>query len=722
MKNCIRPITALLCLLLTVCPAIAADDEGAGALGAELLEAMMTADAGEAAPTGYVVSNLWLEDGKPLSEDALWRHFMHGVTDEKATVIAWDSLLTDKPSQDIWFSPDDLLDCELKAANLPTVRLRAGQSLTFRQPVLAPESLEPLKGKTLRFFIWLKGEACGQGVSLWDGAPVATFILKDALGNQTAVYASPFKTRGTFPWHCYNTTVAIPGDINTGSGKTAAAGADAESGEAIASLLISSLDDFGDDSLPSAPGLYLSLKNPVSGTACFTALSWEVLPDETNDYEPPKADPATGSLAPNPDYDEYPMHFFFGLAGNQPWNFLRGNDLNLNLTTIDGLRQYVNANKDDWFAFQHVIAALAAAYGTGEALKLLPPMEDGWLDTLRGLVLSLQDEKTGLWLVNGKPSILATASVVANGFTAKTLPRQDLAASDTPWACRLGAEIPHAALLAKSLLNARTGAGQAKVYWNRFAFHEDAAENSDFLTDIDLGSTAAAIQLLQAIAATSDDDALKAEISQAADQAVAFVMQNLLQDNGLWLTSNRTVHPDNAAFLPTLLDASAWAESRPWADAPAQNLNAAVQPDGSLFFTWQAKNDACVAVRLYAAPVDAVPETIGDNQLLGVINRHGARLTGLDPLVALGLIENAMRQRWNCGYYEAGARYLQWKKGQLGGRLICSFENENLSIPKARIARIRRNEAYASGVKFYGAAVSQTGRRSALVPLCEIKD
>lgn len=717
-----RLFLAIACIFLNAGLVTAfADDEATIEIGDELFDAMMSIseDNGSTANVGnYSIHNYWLQDAE--TEALPLRHFfMHGLTDEKATVIPWDSLLLDAQAQNLWFDPDEPLAIEAKSADLPTVKLTAGQSLTFRQPVLTIEKLNDLKGQKIRFFIWLKGERCGFGTNLWNGAPAVTFILKDALGNQVSIVKSPFKTRGSFPWFCYHLSVAVPADFNAKISKQTKGDAEGATGqEALASLLMSNLDDFDEDSLPPGGGLYLSLKNPASGTARFTALSWEIESEENTPAPGQLADPEYGSLAPNPVYDELPMHFFFGTPVI-PWNFINGNENIPKLTSADNLKEYFKQYKDDWFHCQYGFAQLASFVGIGREMHLIPDVDSDWLDTISQEILALQDKKTGLWLVAGKPSLLVTEQIISHGFTPKTLAHSDRPAIETPWNAMLGSTVPNAELLAKSILEARITVAKKPVYWNRFAFNADSATDNAPADNIDLGSTAAALNILQTIAASTENAELQKKIREAVATAVDYVLQNMIQENGLWYSSSHTTMLGHDAFLPTILNNSDWAEATPWPKAPAQTLSASIRSNGDFFMTWKPQDDGCNSIRIFAAPIEAEPATIGDANLIGILNLQNAAPAKTDPYLLATKIQAATRLAWNLDFRALGADYLFWKLGQLGGRFIVSIENDNLTIPKARIARLMKQPGCENGIKFYAAGVNGAGQQSPLVPLCE---
>jgi len=675
----------------------------------------------------FTIENKWLRTRRKTTvHPENWRYFMHGIKDCDARPIPWSILLPENNLQQHWFDKSVSLETPIKSANLPVIKLDAKQELLLRQPVLTIDELRALRGYNLRFFIWIKGQDCGLDGNLWDSAPALEFNLRDCLNNQVTTVPSFFKTRGTFPWFCYNLNVMIPRLLTVGKeGKTTSSasanvalpGADTDEDD-LQEIFDQEILSSSNLQFPDGGGLFLTLKNPGQGQVWFTALSWELVrADNTPASKDDMADPQTGSLAPNPDHDEFPMHVFFGLSAKHKWSFLKLAD-GTDLATNAGLVKYLKTYGNDWFHLQQGIPVLAYVHNTGTVLDQLPPFEDGWLKTLQEQLILLQDPETGLWKCNGHPDILASEAIVRNNFSPKSHGRPDRPAIDTPWLSTNGAALEHGDKIAAALLAARTGRNGQPVAWSRYAFQEPAVVPFDQQGAADLGTTTAALSLLQAVASQTEDEQLKDTIATAVNAATKYVLDNFCFDNGLWRLNENDVTPTVGAFLPTCLEQTNLAEPKVWLNAPEPDADLEFNNKGELVCTWKSRTAAQKALRIYAAPGDMEEVQINESHLLGILNQKTSRFSQLDPMLALVKIQNAARQRWNLDFATAGADYLAWKTASLSPRLVCDDSGaKRLVIPKEKkkpADDAENAEETPTSMKYYVAVVNASGQLSPL--------
>ena len=187
--------------------------------------------------------------------------FMHGAKDTGATALSLAELAgADQASL-------------IEAEGLPDGAKGTGlialsnQSITFKNPVIPNEKIGDFSGKILRFYVWIKADGL-VAKNLWFDAPTITLDLDDDYGATLVHASSLFKTRGTYPWHCYYVDVKLPQHI-TISGKAANALSDD-----LQALLDAAGDTFGDgDVTLTQPGLYLTLSAMGEGTATFGGIS-----------------------------------------------------------------------------------------------------------------------------------------------------------------------------------------------------------------------------------------------------------------------------------------------------------------------------------------------------------------------------------------------------------------------------------------------------------------
>ena len=671
-------------------------------------QATFSADGVSVTVNSWKSENLWMSKrgASALKGSDIRRFFMHGFRDHKATPVAWQQLFLEEKDAEAWMDSAESLNNPVKSSNFPVLRLEGQKTLVLPKPLLDIPALASLKGRKLRFFVWLKGENCGQDRSLWDAAPSLTLSLKDSLNNLISNEGSLFKTRGTFPWFCYYLEIEIPALLNTTLIEKKAETEEEASGLQL-DLMVALLDPalVAIPRLPDGGGLYLTLRNPGGGKAWFSTFAWEIA-DKVNSLPITDwADPVSGSRAPNPDYDELPMHLFFGIDPDKPWTFLQGNKAFADLTTIKGLDQYLKKARQDWFHMQYGVANLGYLQATGTVLKQTGTFEDGWRDMLRDQIIALQNQTSGLWA----DSLMVTHAVVNNCFNPKTLPRSDRPQEETPWLNVSANGLPNTGALLNSLLNARLkdpATGKAKA-WNRFAFQPEAIGAGQRDKICDLGATSAAVRLLAQIAAQTKISNERELALTAIRDAWEYTMSNFVTPNYLWKQDDLSLSVTSPAFMLPLLEASQWLEPRLNTNLPTPACVASEAPDSKYRVHWNDKKTPFASLRIYAAAEDLAPEKLTEKHLIGILNRSTRSPLSSDPLCSLQTLAAAAKNRWGITLDSEGAAYLEEKLASIPKNLTIADGGSEIIFP---IPTPAENQA---PLKYYLNAVTPYGEMTA---------
>ncbi len=662
----------------------------------------------------FRAENLWMRrrGSAALKASDTWRFFMHGFRDHKAIPLTWQQLFTQEKGADPWIDPEQTLNNSVKSSNFPVLLLEGQKTLVLPKPLLDIPLLATLKGRTLRFFIWLKGEKCGQDRLLWNGAPTLTLSLKDSLNNLISTEGSLFKTRGTFPWFCYYLEIEIPALLNTTIIEKQAE-SEGESAGLQLDLMVAMLDPAlaAIPRLPDGGGLYLTLSNLGGGKAWFSTLSWEIA-DKVNSLPKSEwADPVSGSRAPNPDYDEFPMHLFFGIDPEKHWTFLEGNRTCPDLTTLKGLEQYLQIAAKDWFHMQYGVANLGYLQATGAVLKQTGTFEKGWREMLRDQVIALQNQATGLWGAGGTDSLMVTHAIVSNCFSPKTLPRSDRLQEETPWLSVCPQGLPNTGALLNSLLNARLkdpNTGKPKA-WNRFAFQPEYLGAGQRDNICDLGATSAAGRLLAQIAAQTIIRNEKETALHAIRETWEYAMNNFVTPEYLWKQNDLSLTVTSSAFMLPLLEATQWLEPQFSPELTAPATETAELPGDKYRVRWIDKKTAFASLRIYAAPENLPPEKLTEKHLVGILNRSTRSPLTADPLCSLQTFAATARNRWGITLDSEGAEYLADKLAAIPKKLTIADGAAEIIFP---MQKTLENEEPVS-FKYYLSAVTPYGEMTA---------
>ncbi|MDD3696400.1 MAG: hypothetical protein PHG44_10600 [Lentisphaeria bacterium] len=620
--------------------------------------------------------NLWMREAANAGtrQSQTWRFFMHGMRDHRATPIAWNRLFDSEEDAAAWLDEDQSLQNEQKSSSFPVLKLEDDKILILPKPLLNLQQLDSLKGRKLRFFVWIKGEDCAEQAQLWDAAPSLQLSLKDALDNLIVSENSLFKTRGSFPWFCYHIEIKIPALLNT---RVPDKGVDEEGEEGfdLEDELLSSMLDPALLALPELPqggGLYLSLSMLGSGKAWFSTLSWEIATANNTPALTDICDPLSGSRAPNPDHDELPMHFFFGLEPTAQWDFLLGNKTCPNLASLDGLRQYVAKASKDWFHMQYGLALLGYAQSTGSILKQCPEFEAGWRESLLEQVLALQNPQSGLWGNGEGHNLMLSAAVARYAFNPSTQPRTDTEQEPTPWLSLNQEGLPHKTALLDSLLRSRVldpNSGKPKA-WNRFAFQPELLGQELRDKVCDLGASAAAAKLLAMIAAQSSIASEKESAQKALRQCWEYCAANFITSDFLWTQTDLSQTVSSPAHMLSLLEASAWLEPKAMPKEAEISFLADDLGQGALRLRWLDRKSPYAALRVYALPDGLEPEHMDERHLLAILSRSQRSILSSDPLFGLHALAAAANKHWGISLESEGVAYMAKKLAMLSSTLV----------------------------------------------------
>jgi hypothetical protein len=647
---------------------------------------------------GTVIESLWMKDAGKGKTD-FWRYFMHGMTDHRGYPLVWEAFLGN--GQAGVLDKTVLLDSAVKSSGLSSVCLPGKGKVVFEKPLLSMADLSAVRGRTLRFYVWLKGEDTGRGAALWDGAPQVSFYVKDANDFVVASKKCNFRTRGTFPWHCYYIEVPIPAvlalsEVSFGDEAKAGETKAEEGGSTVvddvfsASFLsdLGSLVDSGTDegvSLPSGGGVYVRLANPVSGKAWFSTMSWEVVTAENTPVREKRCDPTTGSMAPNPDYDELPMHLYYGLSKDHTWKFLKGNKAFGDLTYKSIMKDYVlNVAVKDWSHTLHALPYMVQMVGAGTMLGLVPPIELGWTEALGDLLEGLQDPESGLWKLDGHGSLELTYLIVANSFSARQCDRGDSVVHETPWLGVGNRVVPRAAAMCDSILGAqcrdRRG-GKHLAGWTRFAFKpQSVVDGVTGMGSFEMCSSAAAVQLLLRCYPLVDGGR-KSRIRESLRGAWSYAMQTVFRPNGLWYQGDALPDFRGPAFGFQFLEGTQWLETkRNVASVPKPEVETELNSREDFTVNWKPQNEA--SLRIYATKPGIDPSTIGDKDLIVVVHNANAKsLATMDALLALREIALSAEKTWGATPEKYGAIYAA-DKIALFNKQVKIAQGNRIVIPK----------------------------------------
>ncbi|MBR4673994.1 MAG: hypothetical protein IKP00_05965 [Victivallales bacterium] len=659
----------------------------------------------------------------------VWRYFMHGVTDLRGYPVPWQAIDIMPPT--VLLDPNTIISLPYKKSNLLPVALEGGKSATFPKSLIAPEMLYASRGDYIRVFVWIKGEDTGREADLYTGCPGFTLSMIDGTGTEVATASPMFKTRGTFPWFCYHIDVKVP--YSFAQAKTEEKKEEAESAEsteenaaenseteenaenqnetnaeeaairALAEQFIGIKEEKEDaEAVKRLPGLYITLCNPTSGTAWFSTLSWQRIKADETIFSPSAKitalDPMMGSYAPNPDYDELPMHLFFGVPSEGKWTFLTGTKALKPLIDTDNLNECLEIAKSDWMYMLHAVPYLFSLHANGILLKTMPDFESGWAETVLDFISSSQQPSTGLWGVNDAPNLFITDAILKNTFSAQVPPYHDWTPHATPWRGSPKLKLAYADNIIDALVDAQTLRNRRPAAWNNCAFSpvlHDAPQNASIC---DLPATAAATSILRYAAASASEEKV-AKAQMAISQAWNTVMSSMLMRNGLWKTSFSGDFNASQASLFDFLDATPWLSFRTSEAIPPAQANLALDDTFTLTASWKPEAPA-VALRIFVADNDVKTEELNETHLAAIIQPPAKSYSAKDPVVLLRELVDTGAKRWGISPVANGNAYIAHKLASIpkGLKVFTKLNNQKLKLKQGK----RKQLIHFATVNAYG--------------------
>ena len=675
----------------------------------------------------------------------VWRYFMHGVTDLRGYPIPWEAL--DCVTPDIVLDSTATISLPYKKSNLPAIVLEGGNTIAIPKPVVDAETLFASRGDYIRIFVWIKAEDTGKDTDLYSGCPGFNLTIIDGRGSVVATASPMFKTRGTFPWFCYHIDVKVPHAFakpeavekpeseesateNTeaadGAEDTENAETDNEAAEAQAAIsalarqFIGIKDETEEEEKPQAPGLYITLTNPVSGKAWFSTLSWQrVKADETIFSESAKLlafDVIKGTYAPNPDYDELPMHLFFGLSAENKWNFLAETKSTKPLIYKENLDKCLEQAQSDWMYMLHAVPYLYSLYNNGVLLKTMPDFDKGWDDKVLNFIGSAQQPSTGLWgvkvtdkdTVEEIPNLFITDAILKNTYSAQAPAYLDWTPPPTPWKGSPKLKLAYADTIIDTIVNAQTFIMGRHAAWNNCAFNPALSDTIESAIVCDMGATAAAASILRyAIPNASEEAAEKANIAIA--RAWNYVMSSMIMRNGLWKTSSSNSFQNAQASLFDFLDATPWLSFHTSDTMPSPQALVALDAKLNLTASWTPEAPA-VALRIFVAGNDVKTDKLNETHLVAVIQPPSKSYTAKEPLILLRELVATGAKQWGISPAANGNAYLTHKLASIPKdlKVFTKLNNNKFKLKQGKTKQL-----------IHYATVNAYGEMSAIVTIPE---
>ncbi len=607
------------------------------------------------------------EDGKPVEDrkirpDGFWQDYMHGISDSYANSIDMKAVCEADPKLKKYIVQNSSLKSRWKNSDMPVLKADASKSFSFPFPL----PMEKVRGKKIRIFFWMKGQNIGDGLG-WHSANIV-FKTKKKNGDKIYAMDSFFHTQGSFPWHCYYREFFIP--------------ANTESAE-------------------------LQFYNTFKGTAYFTCPSWELVEGNAVYVKDELQDPETGSMAPNVRFDQMPEHLR-SLATKYQWNFLKGNlpGQPYAITSRDGLEKYYYEKaKKCPEHMNHAVLYLGEMYYKGTDKKLIPDLEEGWLDKLREILMKDQDTATGYWHDGKDLSLGLTFHLCNMFFRYYDLKRSDRADIINE-SMGLVNYVPNADKIVAQTLRQQSSRtdenGKYKLAaWNKEAYRYTNEPDKDPSKSY-LGSTWDAIYLLRLSGRFTDEETQK-KIYVSVKEALRYLLEKNVQESGLWLQQDTDAHVTNNHYVYDIIGDTQWLEKKIDPSIPQPIVKTEQKGNGNLEFSWTPQNDEQNSLRIYIVPAGTAPENINEEKLAAIIQSKGHKFYESDPFIAAGKMINAAISAFGPDMKMPpesdwrGKRYMPWKLRMIRADLKSSSDCKplTLQIPDG-------NSVYVSAATWYG--------------------
>ena len=555
--------------------------------------------------------------GKERSPE-LWRTYMHGIVPDQAVSISIREIVKQNPESGKFVSHREMLGHE------PSFRILKNSQLTVTLPI----NLVDCKGSKIRLFYWCKGIKVGWGNG-WH-APWLVLIAQDRSRKNLFAREAWFHTEGTYPWYCYYVECFLPAETER---------------------------------------FAIRFYTP-NGIAYFSGFAWEkITPENTydNNY---KQDPVSGSLAPNIYYDQMPEHMTYGYGNRYPFRWMLGNKIGLvgqpdDITTLSGFTHYFHTKgikKPEHL--NHAILHLGNAYRFGLKNKLLPPMEEGWLENFRNLLLEAQDSRTGYWHDGKSLSLGATFHICNMHFRYHELARSDRGDIIKPSFALLNT-VPRADAIVRQTLRQQSSWRDSKgvlrkAAWNRAAY--GYTENPDSgKSKCYMGSTWDAIYLLRLAGRHVQKPEVRNEIYIAIKDAFFYMLNHMILPDGNWRKEDISDNPD-FSYVTMIFQDSHYLERRIFRNFP--QCQATAQLNGERAVIHVKIPDQMDSARIYAVPISVPVEKVDERYLIGIIQKRGRVFSEMDPWVVYQICDRAAQKRFGRPIFKGGGSkdgYLSWK-------------------------------------------------------------
>ena len=609
----------------------------------------------------------------------LWRYYMHGAVDHFATPIPFEALFDSPEKAKQWLDPKAIIDTPYKKSDLPAMKLTVNEQkrlckFYFLKPL--PIKVQEFRKKCLLFYFWAKADDLG-GFTIRLTFKTST---GETLSNQNVASPNLVFTRGTFPWHCYYGYWFIPQEADT---------------------------------------IYLSLEAwGYHGTVWFSNFSWEPKSPDSFLRWNNRQDPLTGSSAPNPDYDEMP-ELLDGVVNGYKWNFLLGKKAGIkgepyDISTKSGYRDYYfnRAKKLGGDHLHRAVRDLPNKLLFAQKYNLLPvPLEEGWFENYKKMLLEDQDTETGFWrTADGVPSLGLTFHLVHANFNYYDIQRPDRKdqINEKDLQGSIFKRVPHAEKIVQNLLFLQSSyidecGVKRKAAWCHAAY--DYTKTPDGYKDkCWLCSTWDAIFLARNASRFVNKE-LQTQVYQSVKDAFRYVLHKCVQDDYQFKQHDTDKGPSSGAFMAHIVGDSSYLERK--IDIVRESPDVTFEAEGEdLTFSWKKKDKGDgIAVRIYIVPAGLKPEEINEKYLIGVIHHTGYKIYEMDPFIATYKIFQASLNRFGDKFRTqpetafGGNEYVWWKLRMINYPLPYTNDGKPLTL---KIKDHKNKDIYVSTINWYG--------------------
>ncbi|OGV64016.1 MAG: hypothetical protein A3K19_04415 [Lentisphaerae bacterium RIFOXYB12_FULL_65_16] len=462
----------------------------------------------------------------------------------------------------------------------------------------------------------------------------------------------------------------------------------------------------------AGPGLFVRLFNPAQGTVWFSTLSWEPITTQNRYTLEEKQDPVSGSVAPNPMFDELPHHFRWGKALHYKWAFWNGPVAGLqgqpyDITTQAGFADYYKTKaKQDPMHFDYVVGALAEWYHLGLKFEVLPPLAEGWTTAVAEVIKTDQDPESGLWGCGKTPRSLAATWHVLDGlFGEARIVRADRASEALAWMSLTTEKPPRAAQILATVMDMQVSyeveGKRMFAAWPSSAYDFRDAPAHKPEQRCSLAATSNAMYLLR-VTAEAGSRERKTRAYEGVAEAFRYVIEHCVTPDGLWKQNDTDEAVTSGAFLPSIVEFSQYLERRTSPDVPAGVvvISAPAEEGGACQVKWKDAPEKCVSLRVFAAPKDTAPEALDESHLVGIITRTaGDKFLEMDPFLLVRRLQVASARRWNRSWAVQPDSYTEWKLGKLASAFAVQINAAPMSVI---IPDLAEKALFVCGVNWYG--------------------